>query len=134
MLIYIDRDNTTTVDFFNFLHCRPEYNAVLRFSVALLLEGEHDLRVLHNPGEENEIAQASKGSVLDNPTSFKNSFEVALETAIGGLGIQNRSFFSLASPSLLRVQVKGFQVNIINWLTKFTFSWKHCIQCIIHMT
>jgi len=30
----------------------------LRFSVDLLLEGEHDLRVLHVPGEENEIADA----------------------------------------------------------------------------
>jgi hypothetical protein len=51
-------DNMNTVDIFNSLHCRPEYNSILRFVVDLLVEGDHDLRVLHVPGEKNEVADA----------------------------------------------------------------------------
>jgi hypothetical protein len=51
-------DNTNTVDIFNSLHCLPAYNHILRFAVDILLDGDHDLRVLHIPGEDNDVADA----------------------------------------------------------------------------
>jgi hypothetical protein len=56
--IVIYTDNMNTVNIFNSLHCLPPFNSLLRFAVDLLLAGDHDLRVLHIPGEQNEIADA----------------------------------------------------------------------------
>jgi hypothetical protein len=51
-------DNTNTVDIFSSLHAKPEYNILLRQAVDLLTTGKHDLRVLHVPGEQNQVADA----------------------------------------------------------------------------
>ena len=51
-------DNFTTVAMFNSLRALPEYNCILKVAVDILLEGKHHLRVLHIPGEQNEVADA----------------------------------------------------------------------------
>jgi len=51
-------DNRNTVDIFSSLHAKPEYNVLLQEAVNLLTAGNHDLRVLHVPGEQNQIADA----------------------------------------------------------------------------
>ncbi|KDR79787.1 hypothetical protein GALMADRAFT_62645 [Galerina marginata CBS 339.88] len=56
--VFIYTDNTNTVDIFNTLHAKPEYNPILHFAVDILLDGEHDLRVLHVPGEQDVVADA----------------------------------------------------------------------------
>jgi hypothetical protein len=56
--IVVYTDNMNTVNIFNSLHCQPAYNRLLRFVVDILVQGDHDLRVLHVPGEENEVADA----------------------------------------------------------------------------
>jgi hypothetical protein len=56
--IVIYTDNMNTVDMFNSLHCLPSFNRLLRFAVDILIGGDHDLRVLHVPGDENTVADA----------------------------------------------------------------------------
>ena len=56
--ILIFMDNTNTVDIFHALRCLPEYNAILKSSVDICLETNHQLCVLHVPGESNLIADA----------------------------------------------------------------------------
>jgi len=56
--ILIYTDNMNTVDIFNSLRCKPEYNPILCFAVDILIDGDHDLRVLHVPGEANVVADA----------------------------------------------------------------------------
>jgi hypothetical protein len=51
-------DNLNTVEIFSSLRALPAYNILLREAVDLLQAGGHDLRVLHIPGEENEVADA----------------------------------------------------------------------------
>jgi hypothetical protein len=54
----IHTDNRNTVDIFTSLRALPDYNSILRTSVDLLYAGNHDLRVLHIPGVQNEVADA----------------------------------------------------------------------------
>lgn len=56
--IIIFTDNTNTVDIFNSLRAQPAYNAILKSAVDVLLASDHQLRVLHVPGEENTVADA----------------------------------------------------------------------------
>ena len=43
----------------------PEYNCILKAAVDLLLEGRHQLRVLHITGEDNAVADAlSRGDYM----------------------------------------------------------------------
>jgi hypothetical protein len=56
--IVIYSDNFTTVAMFNSLRALPDYNCILKAAVDILLEGKHQLRVLHVPGEKNEVADA----------------------------------------------------------------------------
>ncbi len=58
MKILIFTDNTNTVDIFHSLRCLPEYNAILKQSVDIRITTNHQLRVLHVPGEDNVIADA----------------------------------------------------------------------------
>lgn len=51
-------DNLNTVDIFSSLSAMPAYNILLREAVNLLHAGCHDLRVLHIPGKQNEVADA----------------------------------------------------------------------------
>ena len=61
-VIYMDNQNT--VDIFSSLHAKPEYNILLQQAVNLLTTGNHGLRVLHVPGDQNQIADAlSRGQI-----------------------------------------------------------------------
>ena len=51
-------DNHNTVDIFSSLRAMPAYNILLREAINLLTSEDHDMRVLHVPGEENAIADA----------------------------------------------------------------------------
>ncbi|KDR66780.1 hypothetical protein GALMADRAFT_80481 [Galerina marginata CBS 339.88] len=56
--IVIFTDNTNTVDMFNSMRGLPAYNYILRSSVDVRLKSHHQLRVLHVPGHENNVADA----------------------------------------------------------------------------
>jgi hypothetical protein len=56
--ILIFTDNTNTVDIFHSLRCLPQYNSILKHSVDTRLATDHQLRVLHVPGEQNVVADA----------------------------------------------------------------------------
>jgi hypothetical protein len=51
-------DNQNSVDIYSTLRAMPAYNALLREAVDLLTSGNHDMRVLHVPGDDNSIADA----------------------------------------------------------------------------
>jgi hypothetical protein len=57
-------DNLNTVDIFNTFRALPTYNHILKAAVNILLDGGHDLRVLHIPGTENSVADALSRSNL----------------------------------------------------------------------
>ena len=56
--IVIYTDNFTTVSMFNSLRALPEYNCIIKAAIDILLEGNHDLRVLHIAGDDNAVADA----------------------------------------------------------------------------
>jgi hypothetical protein len=56
--IVIYTDSMNTVDIFNTLRCQPEFNPMLRFCVDVFLGKHWDVRVLHVPGMQNEVADA----------------------------------------------------------------------------
>ena len=57
-------DNQNTVDIFSSLNAQPAYNILLTEAVDLLTSAEHGLRVLHVPGEQNQVADAlSRGEL-----------------------------------------------------------------------
>jgi hypothetical protein len=56
--IVIYTDNSNTVDIFNSMRSLPAYNDILKSSVDIRLETDHQLRVLHVPGHNNTIADA----------------------------------------------------------------------------
>ena len=63
--IVIYTDNFTTVAMFNSLRALPEYNGILKAAVDFLLEGKHQLRVLHIAGEDITVADAlSQGDYM----------------------------------------------------------------------
>jgi len=56
--IVIYMDNFPTVSMFSSLRALPDYNCILRAAVDILLEGKHELRVIHISGESNSVADA----------------------------------------------------------------------------
>ena len=56
LLIYCD--NSNTVDIFHSLRSLPPYNDLLKYTVSLLIKFNISLRVVHVPGEDNDIADA----------------------------------------------------------------------------
>ena len=68
---------------FNSLRALPEYNCILKAAVDLLLEGRHQLRVLHIVGRDNAVVDAlalSRGNYMRalslQPTLTIRSFEL----------------------------------------------------------
>jgi hypothetical protein len=51
-------DNTNTVDMFNTLHAKPEYNPILLTAVGQVLGTHSSFRVFHIPGEQNVVSDA----------------------------------------------------------------------------
>jgi hypothetical protein len=51
-------DNTNTVDMFNTLHAKPEYNLILLMAVGFVLGTHSSFRVFHIPGEQNVVSDA----------------------------------------------------------------------------
>jgi hypothetical protein len=51
-------DSMNTVDIFNSLRCQSAFNPLLLFCVDTCISNNFDLRVLHVPGVENEVADA----------------------------------------------------------------------------
>ncbi|GLB44966.1 hypothetical protein LshimejAT787_1900440 [Lyophyllum shimeji] len=67
--LVIYTDNTNTVDMFNSLRALPALNPLVRAVVDALIKGDHQLRVLHIPGEENTVADLlSRGRIADAVT------------------------------------------------------------------
>jgi hypothetical protein len=62
-LIYTD--NLNTVDIFSSLRALPAYNILLREAVDLMMAGNHELRVLHVPGDKNQVADALSRNDFD---------------------------------------------------------------------
>jgi hypothetical protein len=56
--IIIYTDSMNTVDIFNSLRCQSEFNPLLRFCIDIFLRKQLNVRVLHIPGEKNEVADA----------------------------------------------------------------------------
>ncbi len=56
--VTIFTDNTNTVDIFNSLRASPNYNPILKSAVDVMILHSIDLRVLHIPGSENDVADA----------------------------------------------------------------------------
>jgi len=51
-------DNFNTVSMYNTLRALPAYNHLLKASVNIITDGDHQLRVLHVPGVDNQVADA----------------------------------------------------------------------------
>jgi hypothetical protein len=56
--IILHTDSLNTVDIFNSLRCLSTFNPLLLFCVDTCISNKFDLRVLHVPGVENEVADA----------------------------------------------------------------------------
>ncbi|KAG6815418.1 hypothetical protein H0H93_009900 [Arthromyces matolae] len=54
--ILLCTDSSNAVAMFSSFHAKPKYNTLLRNVVDCILDGNHELRVVHIPGEENVIA------------------------------------------------------------------------------
>ena len=51
-------DNQNTIDIFSSLKCLPTFSCLLQTSITLRVMADIDLRVLHNAGDDNEVADA----------------------------------------------------------------------------
>ena len=56
--IIIYTDSMNTVDMFSSLKCQPEFNPLLQHCVDVMISKEFRIRVLHIPGERNNVADA----------------------------------------------------------------------------
>ncbi len=68
--VTIFTDNTNTVDIFNSLRASPTYNPILKSAVNVLISHAIDLRVLHIPGSENDVADALSRSQFSRAQSL----------------------------------------------------------------
>ena len=71
--IVIYTDNLNTVNIFNSFRALPSYNHLLKAAVDILTSGDHELRVLHILGTENQVADAlSRLNITQALTSIPN--------------------------------------------------------------
>ena len=73
-LIYTDSLNT--VDLFSSLSALPSYNVLLREAVDLLVNGSHDLRVLHVSGINNSVADALSRADFDRALTLQPNLTI----------------------------------------------------------
>lgn len=70
LVIYSDNENT--VNIFSSLGCRPEYNELLKFSIDLFIEHNIQFKVIHIPGELNQVADALSRNQFHVAKSLSN--------------------------------------------------------------
>jgi len=70
-------DNYNTVNIFNTLRCLPEYNHLLKSAVDILVNGDHNLRVLHIPGAENDVADALSHSQFSQALQLQPNLRIS---------------------------------------------------------
>lgn len=63
-------DSSNTVDLFDSLAAKPDYNPILMAAVDLRIEFDVDLRVLHVPGLQNGVADAISRAKFDEARSL----------------------------------------------------------------
>ncbi|PBK86064.1 hypothetical protein ARMGADRAFT_1047939 [Armillaria gallica] len=68
--VTIFTDNTNTVNVFNSLRASPTYNPILKSTVNILISHAIELRVLHIPGSENDVADALSCSQFSRARSL----------------------------------------------------------------
>jgi hypothetical protein len=92
-------DNSNTVDIFNTLRALPPYNHLLKTAVDILNLGDHDLRVLHVPGVDNEVADALSRAKFHHALDLTPGLKISL-----GLGHQTllANVLSLLNPLEVR--------------------------------
>ena len=73
-LIYTDNSNTVSI--YNSLRALPDYNHLLKASIDILTQGDHDLRVLHVPGENNEVVDAISRSEFDRARNLVPNIKI----------------------------------------------------------
>jgi len=73
-VIYMD--NFTMVSMFNSLRALPEYNCIIKTAIDILLEGSHDLRVLHIAGDDNGVADALSRSQFMHALSLQPGLKI----------------------------------------------------------
>ncbi|GLB41624.1 hypothetical protein LshimejAT787_1002240 [Lyophyllum shimeji] len=69
-------DNTNTVAMFSSLKALPAFNPLLRAVADALMRGEHQLRVLHIPGEDNTIADMLSRNRIDDAVKLVPDLQV----------------------------------------------------------
>ncbi len=78
--ITIFMDNTNTVDIFNSLRASPNYNPILKSMVDVMISHSMDLRVLHIPGSENDVADALSHSQFNRALVLRACHGTPLHT------------------------------------------------------
>lgn len=68
--VTIKTNNSNTVALFDSLHALPSYNSLLRAAVDLLLAHDVDVRVLHIPGCDHEVADAISRHKFDDARAY----------------------------------------------------------------
>ncbi|KAJ6630089.1 hypothetical protein B0H10DRAFT_1775019 [Mycena sp. CBHHK59/15] len=68
--IVIYNDNQNTVDIFNTLAALLAYNPILTSTIDILFQHDFDLRVLHVPGSQNDVADAISRQEFDRAHSL----------------------------------------------------------------
>jgi len=74
--IVLYTDNLNSVDIFSSLRCQPAFNWMLKASVTLRLSIKALLRVLHVPGEQNEVADALSRDDFDHARSLSPGIQI----------------------------------------------------------
>ena len=69
-------DNEPTVHIFDSLGALPFYNEILKNAVHILITENIDLRVLHIPGEQNEVADALSRKRFDIARHLQPGLEI----------------------------------------------------------
>ena len=81
LLLYTD--NANVVDIFSSLRCRAEFNTILKHAITTCVQSQVDLRVLHNRGEMNTVADAISRA------EFNRAKVLAADLSIPNLSIHN---------------------------------------------
>jgi len=74
--IIIYTNNFTTVSMFNSLRALPEYNCIIKAAIDILLEGGHDLQVLHIAGIDNGVADTLSRSQFMRAISLQPGLKI----------------------------------------------------------